>query len=419
MNPPLTFLNLYLKYTFDIVKLFCDNLFEPKEGGRVMQCRGRSYHPKKAFFLAVVILALLFPGAVNAGLSGPGAGSSPLVTVEPVLLQDISPPLKYVGHVEAVQTVDIQPRVSGYLVKVNYKEGDYVHESDLLYIIEREPYQAEVKANEAQVAAAKASLYKASQRLKRLRAALRESVPATQIDDTVAEKQMAEAKLKETQAQLELARINLGYTTIKAPITGLLGRTFFTKGNLVGPEKGPLARLVQIEPIRVVYSISERDLIALQKALAGASEDKESPLSDIRVRLPNGEIYQEAGKVDFIDNEVDTSTGTIAVRAIFQNHDHSLRPGEYVNVLVSQAKPQKMVVVPQSAILMDLQGRFVLVVDKDNRVRQQRVKTGPQIGTNWAIISGLSPGEKVIVEGIQKVRPGQVVKTITEKGKQR
>ncbi len=384
-----------------------------------MQCKGRSYHPGKAFFLVAAVLVLLFSGAVNAGPPGPGAGPPPLVTVEPVSLQNINPPQKYVGHVEAIQTVDIQPRVSGYLERVNYKEGDYVHESDLLYIIEQAPYQAEVKADEAKVAEAQADLYRASKRLMRLRAARRESVPATQMDDAVAEKRIAEAKLKEAQAQLELAGINLGYTTIKAPITGLLGRTFFTKGNLVGPEKGPLARLVQIEPIRVVYSISERDLIALQRALAGASEDKESPLLDVRVRLPNGEMYQEAGKVDFIDNEVDPSTGTIAVRTVFRNRDHSLRPGEYVDVLVSQTKPQKMVVVPQSIVLADLQGHFVLVVDKDNRVRQRRVKVGPQVGTNWAIISGLSPGEKVIVEGIQKVRPGQVVKTITEKGKQR
>lgn len=377
-----------------------------------MQCKGSSYHPGKALLLVAVILVLLFSAAVSAGPPGPGAGPPPLVTVEPVFLQNINPPLKYVGHVKAIQTVDIQPRVSGYLERVNYKEGDYVHESDLLYIIELPPYQAEVKADEARVAAAKATLYKAAKRLKRLRAARRESVPATQMDDAVAEKRMAEAKLKEAQAQLELAGINLGYTTIKAPITGLLGRTFFTKGNLVGPEKGPLARLVQIEPIRVVYSISERDLIALQRALAGASEDKESPLLDVRVRLPNGEMYQEVGKVDFIDNEVDPSTGTIAVYAVFQNRDHSLRPGEYVDVLVSQTKPQKMVVVPQKAVMVDLQGHFVLVVNRENRVMQKRVKLGPQVGLNWAIESGLSPGERVIVEGIQKVRPGQAVKAV-------
>ena len=371
-------------------------------------------HPEKALLLVGVVLLLCFSDAVNAGPPGPEAAPPPLVTIETVSLQNINPPLKYVGHVEAIQTVDIQPRVSGYLERVNFKEGDYVHESDLLYIIEQAPYQAKVKAAEAQVAAAKATLYKAAKRLKRLLAARRESVPATQIDDAVADKKMADAKLKEAQAQLELARINLGYTTIKAPISGLLGRTFFTKGNLVGPEKGPLARLVQIEPIRVVYSISERDLIALQKALA----DNGSPLLNVRIRLPNGEMYPEVGKVDFIDNEVDPSTGTIRVWAIFSNRDHLLRPGEYVDVLVSQAKPQKMVVVPQKAILIDAQGYSVLVVDKDNRVRQRRVEVGPQVGTNWAIKSGLSPGERVIVEGIQKVRPGQVVKAVTE-GEQR
>lgn len=384
-----------------------------------MRCKGSPSHPGKAFLLVEVILLLLFSAAVSAGPLAPEAGPPPLVTVETVSLQNVNPWKKYVGHVEAIQTVDIQPRVSGYLERVNFKEGAYVHEPDLLYIIEQAPYKAKVEACEAQVAEAKAALFRAAKHLERLRTARRESVPAIQIDDAVADKRMAEAKLKEAQAQLELARINLGYTTIKAPINGLLGRTFFTKGNLVGPEKGPLARLVQIEPIRVVYSISERDLIALQKALAGTSEGKESPLLDVRIRLPNGEMYPEVGKVDFIDNEVDPSTGTIAVRAVFQNRDHTLRPGEYVDVLVGQAKPQKMVVIPQKAVLVDLQGYFVLVVDKENRVRRRRVKVGPQVGTDWAIKSGLSPGEKVIVEGIQKVRPGQVVKAVTEKGKQR
>ncbi len=366
--------------------------------------------------LAAVLSILMLPAWATAGPPGPGRLPPPAVVVQPALMKDVNPPQKYVGHVEAIQTVEIQPRVSGYLVKVNFKEGAYVREGDLLYVIEQGPYQAEVEADMAKIAEARAELYRASRRLARLRAARPESIPATEIDDAIASERMAKAKLKEAQAQLELAKINLGYTTIRAPITGLLGKTFFTKGNLVGPEKGPLARLVQIEPIRVVYSISERDLISLQRVLGRAPQNEDHPLLEVRIRLPNGELYPETGRVDFVNNEVDPSTGTIAVYALFQNRDHLLRPGEYVDVLVSQERAQKMVVIPQKAVMTDLEGHYVLVVGKGDRVVQKRLRLGPQVGTEWVVESGLNPGDRVIVEGVQKVRPGQVVKAIIQKG---
>ncbi len=336
----------------------------------------------------------------------------PSVVVESVKPKPVNPYKKYVGHIEPIQTVDIQARVSGYLEKVCFKEGSYVHEGDVLYIIEQEPYEAQVKARKAQLEEAKANLYWAKKHLKRLRSARPESIPATEMDKAIADEWMARAKVMEAEASLELAKINLGYTTIKAPITGLMGKTFLTAGNLVGPEKGPLARLVQIEPIRVVYSLSEPELVDLQKRMA---KDK-SPLK-VRIRLPNGSLYGEWGRLDFISNEVDPETGTIAVYILFQNKDHMLRPGEYVDVLVYGKSPKMMITVPQKAVLTDQKGHYVLVVDKNGKVEERRVTLGPQTSSDWAITSGLSPGDNVIVEGIQKVKPGQIVKPIKISGR--
>ena len=377
---------------------------------------GRTWRKLRPTTALLLLLALLIPVPSAQGRSLQ-KGPVPTVVVEPAALRDVNPAQEYVGHVEAIQEVEIMPRVEGYLVKVNFQEGQYIHKGSLLYTIEQPPYLSRVKLWEARVAQAKAALYKAEMRLKRLRAARPESVPATEMDNAVANRDMARAQLKEAQAQLELARIDLGYTEIKAPISGLLGKTFFTRGNLVGPGKGPLARLVQLEPIRVVYSISDRDLIKLQEAMKKGGNPGTHPLIRVQIRLPNGELYPETGQVEFIDNQVDPSTGTIAVRAVFPNRDHILLPGEYVDVLVSREKARKMVTVPQRAVLTDLKGHYLLVVDKEHRVKQVRVKLGPQVGTRWVVESGLSPGSLVIVEGIQKVHPGQVVKA-TLQGKE-
>ncbi|MBW1980256.1 MAG: efflux RND transporter periplasmic adaptor subunit [Deltaproteobacteria bacterium] len=343
-----------------------------------------------------------------------------MVRIVRVTLQDVNPPAEYVGHVEAIQAVDLRARVEGFLEQVNFREGDFVHAGGLLYLIEQAPYQARVAADKARVAQAEAELDRASRHLKRLRAARPESIRATDMDDAVAAELRAQAQLAEARATLTRSLLDLGYTTIKAPISGRLGRTAYTRGNLVNQASGPLARIVQMDPIRVVYSVSENEVAAIQMALKDSSPRSKKPILVPRIRLPNGELYEPPGRLDFVDNEVDKGTGTIAVWAVFENHDNLLLPGQYVTVLVSRSKPRMLPVVPQSAIQEDRQGRYVLVVDGSNRVLQRRVKTGPVVGAMWAIESGLAPEDKVIVQGVQKVRPGQIVKTtITGKGQER
>ena len=369
--------------------------------------------PGPVVLLLGLLLALVFPCGVAAAPPGPGGRPPPLVTVAPVTLQDVNPAAENVGHVEAIQAVDLRARVEGFIEQVNFKEGHFVQAGDLLYLIEQAPYKATVAADKARLAQYQATLTKARQYLERVRTVRSGGVSATDLDNAVAEGLRVKGQLEEAQATLERSELNLGYTIIRAQISGRIGRTAFTKGNLVGPTSGPLARIVQLNPIRVVYSISENDLTAIQMALKDSSQKSKDPILIPRIRLSNGEIYETAGHVDFVNNEVDAGTGTIAVWAVFDNHDGLLLPGQYVTVLVSQSKARMLPVVPQSAIQEDREGRYVLVVDGENRVLQRRVKTGPVVGAMWAIESGLAAKETVIVQGVQKVRPGMVVKTTT------
>ena len=364
-----------------------------------------------ALFLGLLLI-IVFPVMVIAGPAGPGT-PLPLVTVAPVTEQDVNPPAKYVGHVEAIQSVYLRARVKGFLEKVNFREGSDVQAGELLYVVEQAPYQARVNADKALVAQAEAILTKARQYLKRARTVRSGGLSATDLDNAVAEELRAKAHLEQAKANLQIAQINLGYTSITAPISGRIGRTAFTRGNLVNPGSGPLARIVQIDPTRVVFSISENDLVAIKACLKDTAKDKKHPMLVPRIKLPGGQILKTAGWVDFVDNTVDAGTGTIAVRALFKNPGGTLLPGQYVTVLVSRSEPKSMTVVPQSAVLEDHDGRYVLVVNDQNRVDMRRVKTGPVVGINWAIKSGLAVNEKVIVEGLQKVRPGQQVKTTT------
>jgi RND family efflux transporter MFP subunit len=381
------------------------------DGGKNLE----RYCPGEVMVLLLIalFLGLAFPGESAAAPPGPGAGAMPLVTVAPVVLQDVNPPAEYVGHVEAIQAVDLRARVEGFLEQINFREGSSVHAGDLLYVIEQKPYRTKVDADKAGVAQAQAALTRAQQYLERVKAVRSGGVSATDIDNAVADELRSRAQLQAAQAALERSQLDLEYTTIKAPISGRIGRTAFTRGNLVGPTSGPLARIVQLNPIRVVYSVSENDLSLIQPSLNDAALSKRDPGLVPRIRLADGEVYKTTGRVDFVNNEVDPSTGTIAVRAVFKNPDGLLLPGQYVTVLVSRRKPRIMPVVPQSAVQEDREGPYVLVVDGQNKVVLRRIKTGPFSGSNWAVEKGLVKGEMVIIEGLQKVRPGQSVKATT------
>ncbi len=380
---------------------------------RLDKACARTVYPLLLVLLLGFLITSTFPGSALGGPPGPGGGPPPLVTVAVVTEQDVNPPTEYVGHMEAVQTVDLRARIEGFLEQVKFKEGSDVRAGDLLYVIEQAPYQAKVDGDTASVTQATATFTKARQYLERVRTVRSGGVSASDIDDAVAEELRAKGQFEEARANLKRSRLDLGYTTVKAPISGRIGQTAFTKGNLVNLASGPLARIVQINPIRVVYSISENDLGSIEMALKDAASGKKHPMLAPRIKLPGGQVLKTSGQIDFVDNTVDPGTGTISVWALFDNPDGTLLPGQYVTVLVARSQPKLMTVVPQSAILEDHDGRYSLLVNDQNQVVMRRVKTGPVIGVNWAVESGLAVNERVIVEGVQKVRPGQIVKTAT------
>ena len=368
--------------------------------------------------LVILIFILLATFLPLAGAASPDSknGPPPLVKVTPIIEQEINPPAEYVGHVEAIQSVEIQARVKGFLEQVNFKEGSDVQAGDLLYVIEQTPYQAKVAADKASVAHAQATLNKTSQYLKRVRSVRSGGISASDLDTAVAEELQAKARLLEMQAALKLSELDLEYSKIRAPISGRIGRTRLTRGNLCEPDSGPLARIVQLNPIRVLYSISENDLAAIQAILKDSFDHKKHQSLVPRIKLLNDNVLENSGRIDFIDNIVDRETGTIAVRAIFDNSDGLLLPGQYVTILIRQSQGERLPVIPQAAVLEDRKGRYVLVVDKQNQVEKRRITTGALVaGYRWAVTSGLKTGELVIIEGLQKVKPGQTVKTTQDK----
>ncbi|WP_083928909.1 efflux RND transporter periplasmic adaptor subunit [Geopsychrobacter electrodiphilus] len=363
----------------------------------------------------VLLLSLVLvqtPHTANAA-ANVKAGPPPLVTVVIVTEQNVTPSTEYVGHVEAIQTVDLHARVSGLLEEIHFKEGSNVQAGKLLYLIEPAPYQMKLAVNQARVAKTQAAVNSTSQHLTRIQTVRTGGIPSTDIESAEAAALQAQADLQEAQAVQKLSSIDLGYTRITAPISGRIGATAVSKGNLVGPTSEALARIVQLDPIRVLFSISENDLASVKAAQLDAASKKKTGIMQPRLLQADGEFFEQTGQIDFVDNQVDPTTGTIAVRALFANPDGLLLPGQYVRLVASERRTKKLPVIPQSAVLEDRDGRYLLLVDARNQVVQRRITTGPIVGGLWAVEAGINVGEQVIVEGLQKVRPGQTVKITT------
>ena len=357
------------------------------------------------------LITLILAAAMPASAQSTGHTPPPLVEVAVITEAAVNPPMSHVGRIEAIQAVDIQARVQGYLEQVEFAEGGQVKAGNLLYVIEQAPYIAQVNADKAKAAQARAALKKARQYRERLHNVRSGGVSKTDLETALADEEEAQAQVDQAAATLDVSRLEMDYTTIKAPISGRIGVSNFTRGNLVGPDSGALARIVQLDPIRVVYSVSENDRVDVLLGIKGQGKTFDDAKSDLipRLRLPNGAMYALPGRIEFTDNEVDSTTGTVAVRAVFDNPDEILLPGQFVTVELSLADPQKMPVVSQRAVLEDRQGQYVFVVDTDNRVQRRDITTGVTVGTQWAVKSGLMAGETVVVSGVQKVRAGQIV----------
>lgn len=309
---------------------------------------------------------------------------------------------EYIASVEPVQEVMVRTEVAGYIDEVHFQEGAMVEEGNLLFTIDRKQYQAMVEVREAELARANAELVRAEKYLKRMHEANERSVSASDIDTAESDHLQAKANLKQAEANLNLAQIDLGYTEIRAPISGRIGAAKVTKGNYVTSASDPLARIVQIDPVRVVFSLTDRAYLDLRRQeLNGVTNGLAA-----RVRLPNGATLKRVGEKDFDDNVMSSETGTLAVRYLFDNTDGLLVPGGYVNILLGQEERPMGIRIPQQALLVDPQGNYVLTVDEAGLVGTARVKLGPSIASDLVVLSGLEAGDRVVVDGVQKVQPG-------------
>jgi len=318
----------------------------------------------------------------------------------------ITPSLEFVGRVEAVNRVEIRARVTGFLEEVIFKEGGTVNEGTPLYRIEKGLFEAAVKQAQGALESAKAAKVLAEIQLKRAEELLTTSSGTVVArDQALAADQQASGSILEAQANLLTAQINLGYTDINSPISGKIGRTIITKGNVVSPQTGTLTTIVSQDPMYVTFPVSQRDFLRAQQS--GERPDLKS--FKVKLRYADGTFYDQIGEVNFVDVTVDRSTDTVTARATVANPRTGLIDGQLMTVVVELATSQEKVVIPQSALLADQGGIYVFVVE-DGKAVVKRVRTGGPSGTGIVIDSGLTGGELVVVEGLQSIRPGAPVR---------
>ena len=337
-----------------------------------------------------------------------GASPPPAVAVTPAASRQVTETGDFIGRVTAIDKVDIVARVPGFIQERHFTEGQQVKTGDLLFRIEQATYIAAVDQQRANLAKAKATEVNTALQLERGKELVRNNnISQATVDQRAADEAAAQANVLQAEALLQQAEINLAYTEIRSPIDGRIGFANFTVGNLVDPSSGKLATIVSQDPIYVVFQSSERDILEYKRRI-GASTDKNVHLT-VHIRLPNGSAYPHAGLTNLLDVQVDPATDTVAVRAQLPNPEGLLMPGGIVGVTAERGAARSALVVPQSAVLLDQAGRYVLVVDEAKKVELRRVTTGVEHGRDVVVTDGLKEGELVIVEGIQKVRPGQVV----------
>ncbi|HSZ95395.1 MAG TPA: efflux RND transporter periplasmic adaptor subunit [Bradyrhizobium sp.] len=349
---------------------------------------------------------------VAAAEAQQGQAGPPAVGVLEATKRPITESNEFLGRIEAVNRVAIVARVTAFLDKRLFAEGTEIKTGDLLYHLERGPFEADLKSKQAQVAQLQATLVNAKLTTDRARTLL--SGPAGQqstYDAALANQQSLEAQIQAAQAQVDLSQINLDYTEIHSPIDGRIGRTAVTEGNVVTPSSGTLTTVVSQDPMYVTFPISVREGLGLRDRYSTRGGFKAVV---IRLRLTDGRLYDQVGQLNFVNNTIDQGTDTILLRGTIPNPElasglRELTDNEFVSVLLEGVQPVEVLAIPRSAVLSDQQGDYVFVLGADNKAEQRRVKLGQSTSTVASVTNGLQPGEKVIVEGLQRVRPNQPV----------
>src|SRR6476646_1577440 len=379
--------------------------------------RARNMHLPR-LSIDLLIAGAIAVAAPVASWAQPAASGPPAVGVVDAIKRPITETSEFLGRIEAVSRVNVVARVNAFLETRLFNEGAEIKKGDELYRLERGPFEADLASKKALVAQLQATLENAKLTTERARTLL--GGPAGQqstYDAALANQRSLEAQVQSAQAQVQSSQINLDYTDIRSPIDGKIGRTAVTEGNVVGPGSGVLTTIVSQDPMYVIFPISVRQGLELRERYATRGG---FDAVVIKIRLPDGRLYDQTGQLNFVDNTIAQSTDTFLVRGVIPNptlHDPSTTGGpvreltdnEFVTVMLEGVQPIEVLAIPRSAVLSDQQGDYVFTVGPDNKAEQRRIQLGQSTSTVAAVISGLSPGDKVIVEGLQRVRPGQPV----------
>ncbi len=362
--------------------------------------------------VAIIVVPIVFnkiAGFISAKIAAEMQKRPTEVEVGYATEGDYYPKNESVGRVEAKYSVDVVARINGWLQKRYFKEGAFVKKGQTLFLIQPNEYQIAVQQAEAAVRQSEAALINAEKELVRAKELVKNDfVSKSYYDNALATRDQNRATRDVNKANLAAARLNLSYTKIASPVDGRVGKILITEGNLVNSQSGTLARIVSTSPIYVYFTIKSEDYIAYRKYRMEHNLTKD-PGMNVQIRLSDGSLYKEQGKIEFMNNEVDQTAGTISVRATFQNKDNLLVPGDFVNVTATAKEPIKVVLVPQIAVSDSTEGTYVWLVDENHKAQQKYITIDKQEGDNWIVTEGLEPGQMVIESGFQRLKAGTLV----------
>ena len=361
-----------------------------------------------AKYITVLLIGGLFGFVIKGKLSSGGqmqfggAGQTSVLT-QTLHKRPVAIGKTFIAKVEAINASDVTPQVSGYIDQVLFKDGSFVKEGDVLFIIDQARYKAAVTAAEAALDKAIASEKQIASDYNRELSLYKEKM-LSQADLELAESNLANAKanVKAAQASLDLAKLDLEYTEVRSPISGYIGKALLTKGNYANASASKLARVIQMDPIRVVFSITDKERLSGMDQITTSSPD-------IQIELPNGERVNIPSAAVFADNEINAQTATMAVYAQAGNKDSKLIPGNYVNVTVSMDKFRPVILIPQTAVAQDASGQYVMTVTPDNTVLQKYITVGDMVEDQYVVVSGMEEGDRIVPVGHQKLQNGQQV----------
>jgi membrane fusion protein (multidrug efflux system) len=361
------------------------------------------------------ILLLLFASCAE---DDSASQAPPDIPVFQTKAQQVPIHQEYVGQISGFEDIGIPARVEGYLEGIHFAEGSRVEKGTKLYTLESQPFEEKVASMMSMVAGAKTMEAKAKSDLDRIRP-LAEQKAVSESDLDAAEAQYAASveSVKAAEANLRAAEIQLGYTKINSPVSGIIGRTKAKVGDFVGRSPNPviLNTVSRIDTVLVQFYVTETMYLrAIRRRLSQSDTEKDDRAKELDMILSDGSVYEHKGKFDFIDREVDSATGSILIQASFPNPDEILRPGQFAQIRVRVDVVKDGILVPQRCV-MELQGLYnVYIVDENNTVKQREVKVGPKINRFWLVTEGLQSGENVVYEGLQKVRTGMIVNPVIQ-----